>query len=468
MMQSLRTRLIVGIAACTALLLVGSGLVVYMLLRQAMLSEIDRSLTSEVHLLIPLIEYDRNGVDLDVGSLAEKVSTSADNLVQLWMDDGTVVRRSAGLKNRDMQQLPVASDNLQISQSRLDDNTPIRYAQISFDVLPEASDASLSPCRVTLGVARQISPLQQRLAEFRTVLLVSFAGIILFAALIVVIVVTVTLQPIGRLGQHIAQLDHDKLKQKVTHQNMPSEIVPVVDRLNELLQRLDAAFERERGFTGDVAHELRTPLAGMRSIMEVTASRPRQVNEYQQALSDVYAVLIGMEEMVDKLLMLARLDAEQITPQYAIIALKDIIEPAWQPIKQTAQARHLTFQNDVSPNLSVTADRNLIQMIMSNLLGNAVTYTNENGLITLQATYTSEHIIISLTNTGCHLQSGDIVHASDRFWRGDSARGGTGMHSGLGLSLVQRAVDLMHGTFDVQITDDACFTVTFCLPNETT
>ena len=117
----------------------------------------------------------------------------------------------------------------------------------------------------------------------------------------------------------------------------PSEIAPIKDRLNELLSGLQASFQRERRFTADVAHELRTPLAGIRSTIEVTLMRARASQEYQAVLSDCLGIVQNMQTMVNNLLMLARLDTRQMVFRRDRILLADLVDACWRPFAERAE-----------------------------------------------------------------------------------------------------------------------------------
>src|SRR5439155_2979097 len=116
---------------------------------------------------------------------------------------------------------------------------------------------------------------------------------------------------------------------------------PIVVGLNGLLERLQNAFEREKSFTADAAHELRTPLAGLESALEVCARKTRAPEAYASVVSECLDVVRGMHGMIDNLLLLARADADQVPATVGSVNLDDLLTDAWRRFKTTAEQRGL-------------------------------------------------------------------------------------------------------------------------------
>ena len=257
-------------------------------------------------------------------------------------------------------------------------------------------------------------------------------------------------------------------REPLPYDEMPAETLPVVEKLNGLLARLEAAFRRERSFTADAAHELRTPLAGARSTLEVALSRPRDAGEYPEALADTLAITTHMQSMVDSLLMLARLDAGQVELHSEPVHLPALVESTWQAVADRARSRGLAFESRLAPGLSATCDREMLSMVLAGLLGNAADHADENGRVWVAGRAAAADLVeITVANTGCGLSQDDVSRVFDRFWRGDSARTGAAIHSGLGLTLVRRAVEALGGTVSANVDDDGVFTVPVIIPAAT-
>src|SRR5262249_29966560 len=149
-----------------------------------------------------------------------------------------------------------------------------------------------------------------------------------------------------------------------------AELAAPVRTLNELLARLDASFAREREFTANVSHELRTPLAGLRTLLEVSARAPRPDD-----LAAALAIVVQMCNVVENLLMLARVDAGQLEILRGRVALRGLVEDCWRPHAALAAERGLALRNLVPDDAIAITDRDKLRVVLGNLLSNAVEYT---------------------------------------------------------------------------------------------
>lgn len=339
---------------------------------------------------------------------------------------------------------------------------------------------SWGPRQFTAVVAANTVALREELAGLRWIIALSALAGMAALALLVVGVVRHSLRPLRPLAQQIASRGRESLAQPVSIERLPAEIVPVVQRLNELLHRLDQAFHREQAFTANVAHELRTPLAGLRSTAEVALRRPHSPQEYQRALARILGVVVGLQDLVDKLLHLSRIDAGQIVPRLEAIRLREAVQRRWQAVCEQADQRRLALRNTVPADLVCRADPLLLEAVLANLLANAVQYADEGGTITVAAREAdgdapgapdaggdadaNGHVVLTIANPAGGLSEEDVGKVLDRFWRKQASRTDTGLHFGLGLSLVQRCVQVHGGSVQADLAEADVFTVTLSLP----
>jgi two-component system heavy metal sensor histidine kinase CusS len=277
------------------------------------------------------------------------------------------------------------------------------------------------------------------------------------------VVVRQGLRPLDALVAHIAAIRQDELSTLLPAKRMPAEVAPVVERLNDLLRRLEEAFRRERAFTADAAHELRTPLTGMRSTLEVALARPRTGDDYRQAMTECLHIIRHMQEMVDNLLTLARLEGGQTALRIEPVIVGELLQATLRPFADKARSRGIAIESRVSGGLVCTTDHNSLAMIFTILLANAAEYTNDGGRIEIVARRLGASVELTIANTGCRLSQEEARHVFERFWRGDASRTGTGIHCGLGLPLVHRAAASIGGTVTADV-DDGMFTVRLMLP----
>jgi len=240
--------------------------------------------------------------------------------------------------------------------------------------------------------------------------------------------------------------------------------VPIKDRLNDLLSRLEDAFSRERRFTADVAHELRTPLAGLRATIEVTLARARDSTEHETVLSDCLAITDNMQTMVANLLMLARLDAHQVALRREPIRPAELADSAWRAYRDRANNRHINFENSIPEQITCQSDGEHVSMVLQNILANAVEYADDNGQIRITARRDGGSIEIAVSNTGCRLSAEQTSQVFDSFWRADASRSDAGVHCGLGLALVKKIAIALGGTVTAEIDQPDIFTIRLTIP----
>jgi len=248
---------------------------------------------------------------------------------------------------------------------------------------------------------------------------------------------------------------------------MPAEPDAVAAKLNDLLARLEAVAERERAFTADVAHEVRTPLAGARTTLEVALRRERRAEQYAEALRATLAVLGRMEQMVERPLFLARLDRGGTPRKRRPVRLGELVEACWASVSARARARGIRFEQRVPGDLGCLADPESVIMVFSNLLENAVEYTPPGGRVWVGARREGEGLEACVANTGCVLTPEEMGRVFDRFWRRDPSRTDTGIHAGLGLAIVERLVSALGGCCRARRRDGDIFEVCLTLPAAT-
>lgn len=470
-MHSLRARLLAGVIGGMILLLTVFSLLLYGVIAGALVNEFDASLLSAAQMLAASVEHDEGEIELEfeVQRMPESQNTGLPTYYKLWGPDGTVVAKSPLPDMPDLRRVDGLPKAPVFATSR-DENGKtqrtvcLRFVPRSADSDEEATGRPADQPMVTLVVARDAGGLQGQLRFLRWLLLIASVGVIVLSLLIAVLVVGQGLRPLSSIAGEIAAIRVDNLATRVGGKHVPTEAVPITDRLNELLTRLEASFNRERRFNADVAHELRTPLAGIRATIEVALARPRDAAEYQEALSACLDITEGMQSVVSNLLMLARLDAQQISLQTERIQLHELVNSCWACLTERAQQPKIAFENRIPIEMTCESDPKHLSMVFSNLLDNAVEYADEGGRVWITARRTDDSLEIAVSNTGCQLTAEQVSRVFDCFWRGDAARSDTGAHCGLGLALVQRLVSALGGNAIAERQPDGIFTVRVIVP----
>jgi heavy metal sensor kinase len=295
-----------------------------------------------------------------------------------------------------------------------------------------------------LIVSRSIGELQSALTQTILFLALLSVLIVLAGTLLAHRLAGNILEPVRRIASTARSLSQHELHRRVEVNVPPDELGELVETFNGMLARLEASFESLRRFTADASHELRSPLALMRSELEGTLARARTPAEYEQVLRDLEAEVEHMARMVDQLLMLARADAGALQPAATNLDVADFLHETaarWRPI---ADRRHVQLDVDAPDSGSVAADPDLLRRVMDNLIDNATRHSPAGTAVRLTGAPTVGGWSIEVRDQGPGIPQTARAALFERFVRVDDARARDGGGAGLGLAL-SRAIAESHG-----------------------
>jgi two-component system sensor histidine kinase QseC len=367
---------------------------------------------------------------------------------QAWLPAGATLARSESLGQADLRRQLGTYEKPRYFLCTLPTGRPGRA--IGFTFRPKQPRGSTPQVEVELVVASDREDLDETLLQLLG--LAAGCAVLLLAATLWVVprVLRRGLQPLDQLGEQAARIDAGSLSARFPLAELPEELRPISGRLNELLARLEQSFERERRFSADLAHELRTPIAELRSLAECALKWPESRDAATD--SEVLAIARHMESLTTSMLALARGETGQLAGSSAPVAVADLLQAVWRIFAPQAEARRLQASFSLAP-LSAAADPVLLRSILSNLLDNAVDYTPEAGAIRITLERRGAGCAITITNAVDHLDAADVARLFDPFWRKEAARSG-GQHVGLGLSLARTFAAAMGWTLTATLDAD--------------
>jgi len=360
--------------------------------------------------------------------------------------DGTTVARSESLGEGHLAARGGEAEKPRYWLLTLPTGEPGRA--VGFTFRPKATAGAEVPA-LTLVVASDRDELEDAL-ELLFALGVVLAGLLAGATLgIVPRVLARGLAPLEALGDRAARIDAGSLATRFPEADLPVELRPIAGRLNALLARLEQSFERERRFSADLAHELRTPLAELQSLAENALKWP----EARDPATDreTLAIARQMETLVSRMLALARGEQGQLASRPEPIALAPFVAAAWAPFAARAEARGLRAELTLAP-ATAAADPVLLRSILRNLFDNAVDYAPEGGVIGITLAVTGTTVAVTVANPAEALGPADAARLFDRFWRKEAARSG-GQHVGLGLPLARTFATAMGWSLGATFAD---------------
>lgn len=262
--------------------------------------------------------------------------------------------------------------------------------------------------------------------------------------------VGVGLRPLRQLAVELQHRHADSLE-PVTVTQPPTEIVPLVQALNQLLERLAHTLDTQRQFIADAAHELRTPLTAVRLQAEL-ARQATDAKERGEALADLRVGLERATHLVEQMLAMARLDvapgAEKIEETVDLRALAKIVIAELATI---ADARHLDLGLLPGESIAITGDPEELRVLLGNLVDNALRYTPEGGRVDVCVQHEAHQAVLSVRDTGPGIPLQERSRVFDRFYRGTQTNG---PGSGLGLAIVRHIADRHHACIALSEPED--------------
>ncbi len=364
---------------------------------------------------------------------------------------GALIVRSDLLGQTDLPQLDSSLGEPRYGDLKMPDGRPGRALGLRF-VVRAGGPPEISPAMndALIVVAASTDEIGAHLRFLGTVLIGTALGALALSVGVAWFVVGRGLSPLKSVARQIAAIDAERLKLQIAQSDAPREIEPVVRQLNALLLRLDAAFERERTLSADIAHELRTLLAGIRSIMEIALTQRRAAGEYEEALQETLGIAVDLQGMIEKLLTLARLESAAAAGKWQPTSLHARVMQQWRLLENAARVRDVRLELDLSPDVHVQSEPRLLDLVLANVLENAVRHAPPGSTIDARGNRSENEVRLVVANAGCELTPEQVAHVFDRFWRADASRSGTGLHCGLGLTLVRRATEAQGGSVEAR------------------
>ena len=251
------------------------------------------------------------------------------------------------------------------------------------------------------------------------------------------------LRPIGRITSVARDIQATDLSRRIELPGPDDELKQLADTFDAMLARLDAAFEAQRQFVADASHELRNPLAIIRTNVDVALSDPHaDPDDLRQTIAVVRRASDRMARLVDDLLALAR--RQEPTLEHELVDLGVAVTEASDDFFVPAAARDIVLDRAIAPGVVVTGDRDALKRAVANLLDNAVRLAPASSRIRLATGSEGGRAWIAVADEGPGISAEDQPHVFDRFWRADKARSRADGGTGLGLAIVRQIAE-SHG-----------------------
>jgi two-component system, OmpR family, heavy metal sensor histidine kinase CusS len=443
--KSLSLRMIVWTSAACASVFLIAGIVLGVWLWFAFYEEFDRALLGKAQAV------QVGNVEKSAESQAGFGAGGRTDFYEVFDEGGNVVARSPSLGGGDLPRPQFGAVGPVYGKTKFADGRHGRTVTLVYQG---------NGGRRGLVVATATHEMSENLSE--TLWLVGWVFAISTVAAVVVVgwAAWMGIKPVVQLADRIATTGEANLADRFDEKEFPVEFRGITKRLNELLERIEKALAREKGFTADAAHELRTPIAGLETALEVCVSKERDSEEYRRVIERCLGTVRGMHLLVDKLMLLARAEARQLAPKMEAVRVGDVLRECRAAFEEIAENRRLLVKWNVPDEVMARTDAGLLAVVLGNVLDNAASYCNEHGFVEVAAWADARWFEVTVRNSGCVIGPGDAGKVFDRFWRGDEARSSEGSHAGLGLSICQKIMGILDGSISARVEPGGVFAVT--------
>lgn len=380
-----------------------------------------------------------------------------DRLVQIVGADGRVAARSSNLGEAQLPMPDRLRERLQAGETVFETldgfgEEPTRLVSVPVQGRPGL---------LAVQVAGSLDDVNQVVSSAGVLFLALGGALLLAVSAAGALLTRGVFRAIDDVVQQAQRIGAAHVDERLPHPGTRDEIGRLVDTLNDMLGRLAHSVEAQRRFTADASHELRSPMSRLRTELELALRRPREPAVYVETLHSALEEVERLTLLVEELLVLARLDAGQERGAVEPVSLHEVAQEAIRRLEPLARERQVRLVLGPSPPVTVTVARSAADLVLANLLDNALKFSPAGSEVRLQVRATATDAVLSVSDRGPGLRADELPHIFERFYRGSSARREAKPGVGLGLALSQAVVQAHGGRLEASNLPEggACFSL---------
>ncbi len=446
--MSIRWRLTLWFVLILLVILALSGSIFYFLLEHYLFGNVDNSLldySARVHGTLPSdLAPGSAGYDMIHSSLPPVNEFALPGIyIEVIDGDGNVVVKSDSLGAQDLPVSPGLVQRALAGSAGIQSVTAGR----GVDVRIMASPLHLPDRVLVLEVAQSLKPVEDALGLFRIGLIAAVSVALVMTAVLGALLVRRTLKPVENITETAKKIAGSaELSRRVAYSGPQDEIGRLALTFDEMIGRLDQAFEAQKRFVADASHELRTPLTIIRGNLDLL-KRDLGDEDRKESLKVIEAEARRLTRIATDLLLLAELESGE-APGKDLVSLRSMALEEIERCRPLAGRRKIVA--DRMQDLFVRGDRHRLSLALGNLVENAVKYTADDGTITLSLELEGEWAQLQVADDGPGIEASQLPHLFERFYRTDKARSGPARGTGLGLAIVKQIVESHGGKITVE------------------
>lgn len=433
---SFRNRIAFNYIVSGSILIAIVFLFIYNIVKYSVNQHVNEEIQEELYMHLDDVTTDSNDtylIQVDQWRAREHNSISVNPVfVEFYDNNKQLIDKSPNLNSSNLKLLDDFHNNLFINSTL--NGIPVRQIQT----------AIINKNKVVgyLVIAMSLEDFEI-VQILKNILLISFPLILIILYLIARFFAGKSIKPVSTIIETSSQITKDNLQTRIPLPINKDELYVLSQNINNLLDRVENAIEREKQFTSDASHELRTPLAVIKGTMEVLIRKPRNQQEYEEKINFCITEVDRLNHMVDQLLLLARFENQKQNIKNESIYLNALVLDNLARFSEKIEAKKLKIKTNFTADYHLQSDNYLISIIVSNLISNAIKYTEDNGEITIGLFQNANAILFSVADNGIGISKTDLDKIFNSFYRSDSTNQAKIKGTGLGLSIVKRLCDLL-------------------------
>lgn len=261
------------------------------------------------------------------------------------------------------------------------------------------------------------------------------------------VLASVAFRPVVKMMRQVRSIHVDSLSRRLDVPDTRDELEQLAKTFNDLLSRLEKAFERLRQFSAAASHELRTPLTVLKGELQVSLRKPRQMQEYQQALTTNLETVNQMICMVEELLILARSEAGTGAVDWKLLEMGDLLKKTCGFWQRAFELKNVSLELTLNDRFCLYGEERLLERLISNLLDNALKYSLAGGKVRVACEKKNNEIILLIKDEGQGISAEELPFIFDLFFSGDHSK--ESKPQGFGLGLCRWIAEVHRGRIDV-------------------
>ena len=441
-LKSISGRLVAGFFAFSSLLLVTVGLFIHHEVKSMITDSVEHTLHSKAQMIAGLLheEHERIEMELSEVTLGEYSIPRSGHYYRVKVKDETIAASNSMVEPEfDLTRGVVFKRDNAVRE--------ILYLSVGpggEPVMTLRHDLEYTGLPVTILVSESIQESLAAIAAFRRFLFAAIPLSILAGGIIGLAVAKRSLAPLKTFSDSVGRITYKNMDERVDAGRQPDELAELAASFNDMLYRLQCAFEAEKRLVSDAAHQLQTPLAVAKTHCDVMLQRERSAAQYVDTLKTIRMSAENMSAIIKDLLSLAALDSGTLTAIFKPLWLSRCIADAVELTAHNAEKKRIAVTIDNPADIAIRGHAASLTEALCNVLDNAIKFNRDGGSVVISTHVEKDKAVITVEDTGTGLADEDIAYIFDRFYRSNKTRATEG--TGLGLSITKAVIEAHNGS----------------------